>query len=213
MPNADEQLDRDLLIALGALDSPVRDISAESIIQEARSRTRQRRVRLAAAAVVMLSAIGVAAMPGSPVRRWLAAAVSGISSRQPEKPATSSDSASTGAKAEMRGVSTAIGTSAEISFSHSQESGDVFLRLIPESELRIRSPEFPSSYSLRAGNITVRNPGSRASYDIDASERADIQVIVAGRIVFRRHNGVVVSGPQPGSDGAYVFSLQEIGRR
>ncbi|MGH7696198.1 MAG: hypothetical protein ACRENH_14525, partial [Gemmatimonadaceae bacterium] len=157
MHNADEALDRDIAAALDALESPVRSVSAESIIQEARSRTRQRRVRLAAAAVVMLSAIGVAAMPGSPVRRWVAAALRGITSQE-SAPATPQDSAPVSAKAEMRGVSTAIGTSAEISFSHSQESGDAILRLIPESEMRIRSPEFPSSYSLRAGNITVRNP-------------------------------------------------------
>ncbi len=214
MHNVDEPLDRDITAALDALDSPVRAVSAESIIREARSRTRQRHLRLAAAAVVMLSAIGVAALPGSPVRRWLAAAVRGMTSQESEQPAPPSDSVSKSAVTEMRGVSTEIGTSTEISFSNSQESGNVILRLIPESELRIRSPDFPSSYSLNAGNIMVRNPGSRTSYDVEVSERAsDIRVIVADRVVFRRQNGAVVVGPQPRDDGAYVLSLQAVERR
>ena len=209
MHNADEPLDRDLSIALEALDAPVRDVSVDAIIREARSRTRQRQLRVAAAAVVMLTAVGVAALPGSPVRRWLMAAARSITSQGHEQPVPPRDSVPNPAQVEMRGVSTAIGASTEISFSSSQESGDVILRLIPESELRIRSPEFPSSYSVRAGNITVRNPGSRANYDVDVSERAEIQVIVAGRVIFLRQNGVVARGPQPRSDGSFILSLRE----
>jgi hypothetical protein len=207
--NADEPLDRDLSIALEALDAPVRDVSVDAIIREARSRTRQRQLRLAAAAVVMLTAVGVAALPGSPMRRWLLAAARSITSQGHEQPVPPRDSVPNPAQAEMRGISTEIGTSTQISFSDLQRSGDIILRLIPESELRIRSPEFPSSYSLRAGNISVRNPGSRASYDVEASERAEIQVIVAGRVIFLRQNGVVVRGPQPRSDGSFVLSLRE----
>ena len=208
MHNADEPLDRDLSIALEALDAPVRNVSVDAIIREGRSRTRQRQLRLAAAAVVMLTAVAVAALPGSPVRRWLTAAVRSIASQQHEQPLPPRDAVPRRAQAEMRGVSTEIGTSTQISFSDLQQSGDVILRLIPESELRIRSPEFPSSYSLRAGNVTVRNPGGRASYDVEVSERAEIQVIVADRVVFRRLNGAVLVGPRARPDGAYVLSLQ-----
>lgn len=87
MHNADEPLDRDIVTALAVLEYAVRPGRAESVIQEARSRTRQHRLRLAAAAVVMLSAIGVAALPGSPVRRWVMVAVHSIGSRATEKPA------------------------------------------------------------------------------------------------------------------------------
>ncbi len=209
MHNADEPLDRDVVNALAALDYPVRDVSADSIIQEARSRTRQRRVRLAAAAVVMLSAIGVAAMSGSPVRRWLVSAFRSVTSKPSEPPTPNRDSA-VSRPFEMRGVSTEIGATGAILFSHSQGTGEIVLRLIPESELRIRAPDFPGGFSVRAGNLTVQNPGSRASYDVDVSERAtEIQVIVAGRVVFRRQNGAVVLGPQRRSDGAYVLSLQD----
>jgi hypothetical protein len=207
--NADEPLDRDLGIALDALDAPVRNVSVDAIIREARSRTRQRQLRLAAAAVVMLTAVAVAALPGSPVRRWLTAAARSITSQEHEQLVAPRDSVPKRAQGEMRGVSTEIGTSTQISFSDLQQSGDIVVRLIPESQLRIRSPEFPSSYSLRAGNITVRNPGSRASYDIEVSERSEIRVVVAGRVVFRRLNGAVLVGPQARADGAYVLSFQE----
>lgn len=209
MNNTDE-MDRDIAHALAALDYPVRPASAESIIQEARSRARRRGWRLAAAAAVMLSAAGVAALPGSPARRWLASAFRSITSQQSEKLPAQRDSVVTSATPEMRGVSAEPGASPEISFSDWQESGDIVLRLIPEPAMRIRSPEFPSSYSLRAGNITVRNPGSRASYDVDIAEGArDITVRIAGRTVFRRLNGTVLIGPAPRNERTYVFSLQQ----
>ncbi len=215
MHNADEPLDRDVVNALGALDYPVRDVSAESIIQEARSRTRQRRVRLAAAAVVMLSAIGVAAMPGSPVRRWLVSAFRSVTSKPSEPPPrTPTRDSAASQPSDMRGVSTEIGTIGAILFSHAQDTGEIVLRLIPESELRVRASDFLGGFSVQAGNLSVQNPGSRASYNVDVSERAvEIQVIVGGRTVFRRQNGVVVLGPQPRSDGAYVLSLRESGKR
>lgn len=214
MHNADEPLDRDLVSALDTLDYPVPSVSADAIIGRARRRARERRLRVAAAAVVTLTAVAVAAYPASPVRQWLQAIMRPKSSAPATPARTPPGDIPSGPAAEMRGVSTAIGSSAQIAFSDNQSDGEIVLRLVPAPVMRVRAPEFPASYSLRGETLLIRNPGMRTSYDVEVAERAaNVSVVVAGRIVFRRQNGVVVTGPRPRSDGAFVLSLTTGGAR
>jgi hypothetical protein len=204
----DDLLDRDLADALHALDYPIERVSADVIIQRARARAVQRRWRFAAAAVVMLAASMAAALPGSPVRRWISQALRDTPA--PASPRTQPTSAQVPDRvAEMRGVVTAIGRAAEVAFTDWQIAGEVAIRFIPESELRIRSSESPERYLVRPEGIRVRNPGSRASYELDVADRAeDVRVVANGRTIFERQGRRIVRGPSPRADGTYVVSLR-----
>ncbi len=212
----DEPIDRDLASALDALDYPIRRVSADVIIQRARVRSAQRRWRIAAAAVVMLAASVAAALPGSPVRRWVMSALR--SAPAPETPAQPRAEPTPGEITErapdMRGVVTSISSSAEVTFSDWQAAGEVVIRLIPASELRVRSAVSPAGYQVRPDGIRVSNPGSRASYELDVADRAEVvRVLANGRTIFERRGGQVVRGPNPRPDGAYVVSLRAVDHR
>lgn len=208
MQPTDDLLDRELADALHALDEPVERVSADVIIQRARARAAQRRWRFAAAAVVMLAASIAAALPGSPVRRWVSETLRDAPApAEPQGQPTPAQVPERGP--EMRGVVTSIGTSAEVAFTDWQAAGEVAIRFIPEPELRIRSTESPDRYLVRPDGIRVRNPGSSASYELDVADRAeDVRVVANGRTVFERRGGRIVQGPTPRADGAYVVSLR-----
>lgn len=208
MQPTDDLLDRDLADALQTLDYPVERVSADAIIQRARARAAQRRWRFAAAAVVMLAASIAAALPGSPVRRWVSEALRDAPA--PAEPQAQPTPSKVPERVpEMRGVVTSIGSAAEVTFTDWQMAGDVAIRFIPEPELRIRSTESPERYLVRPEGIRVRNPDSRASYDLDVADRAeDVRVVANGHTIFERQGGRIVRGPSPRADGAYVVSLR-----
>lgn len=209
----DDPLDRDLASALDALDYPVRRVSADAIIQRARARAAQRRWRFAAAAVVMLAASMAAALPGSPVRRWVESTLRGTAA--PSAPRVAPTPAEVSERGpEMRGVVTSIGASAEVTFTDWQEAGEVAIRFIANAELRIRSNESPERYLVRPEGIRVRNPGSRASYELDVADRAeDVRVVASGQTIFERRGGRIVRGPSLRVDGTYVVSLRAADHR
>lgn len=204
----DDLLDRDLADALRTLDYSVERVSADVIIQRARARAAQRRWRFAAAAVVMLAASIAGALPGSPVRRWLTEALRDTPASV-VPPAQTQPAQVPERIREMRGVVTSIGAAAEVAFTDWQTAGEVAIRFIAEQELRIRSTESPERYLVRPEGIRVRNPGSRAVYELDVADRAaDVRILANGRTIFERRAGRIVQGPSPRADGAYVVSLR-----
>ncbi|MGQ0640934.1 MAG: hypothetical protein ACT4P6_09240 [Gemmatimonadaceae bacterium] len=208
MHNGDE-MDRDLADALHVLNYPVRAVSVDGIIRRARTRSAQRRWRFAAAAVVMLAASAAAALPGSPVRRWIVAVLSDAAANSPTPAAPQRPPVDVAPNPDTRGVGTIIGRSAEVVFSTPQESGALVIRFIPEPELRIRSTDAVVGYQVRPTGFLVNNSGSRASYELDVSERvSELRVSVGDRTVFERRGGRVIVGPVARRDGAHVVSLR-----
>ena len=210
MNPTEEPLDRDIVQALDALTYPVRPVSADAIIARARARAAQRRVRFAAAAVVMLAASVAAALPGSPVRRWIVQAFRGESAQTEQRPsATPPVALQTAPSPDLRGIATAIGASAEVAFRAWQETGAVVIRFIPDAELRLRASDSTAAFLVRQAGVTVNNGASRASYELELwSETRNVRVLVNGRAVFERREGEITAGPTARADGSYVVSLR-----
>ncbi len=201
----DEPLERDIVSALDALDYPIRPASAGQIIDRARARAAGRRWRFGAAAVVMLAASAAAALPGSPLRRWIASRAAVEGRETPRAGVT----AAPAPPAAMNGVTTPAGDSVEVAFSVWQDSGSLVVRRIDEPEVRIRSTEFPAGYQVRPAGVLVDNSGSRASYEAHVSSRARLlRVTVSGRTVLELRGGRVLVGPAARGDGSYVISLR-----
>ena len=183
--------DREIAGALAVLDHPVERVDVGTIEHRAR-RGAQMRWRMAIAGAAMFAATAAAAMPGSPVRRWL---VTSLSSDDVVAPvATTPPSAVAAEAGDVRGVSIVVGDSADVVFDAWQGAGEIAIRVTEERELRVRARDGSAEFVVRPGGVRVRNDGSRARYEIDVPRAAaSVRVIVAGRTVFARR-GVTSPG-------------------
>src|SRR5687767_10065174 len=101
--------DREIAGALAVLDRPIAAVNADTIVR--RARRGGGRWRLAVAGSALLAATAAAAMPGSPVRRWLF--------EESERPVAAAEVAapvvaSAEQSAAERGVAMVTGDSAEV---------------------------------------------------------------------------------------------------
>ena len=177
--------DREIADALAVLDRPTAAVNADAIIR--RARRGGGRWRLAVAGSALLAATAAAAMPGSPVRRWLF--------EESDRPVAAPEvvapvAAAAEQSAAERGVAMVPGDSAEVVFDARQESGEIAIRIVAGRELRVRAIGGSAGFVVRPGGVRVRNDGSRASYELLVPAAVGrVRVTVAGRELFARRAG------------------------
>jgi len=177
--------DGEIAGALAVLDRPIAAVDADTIVR--RARRGGGRWRLAVAGSALLAATAAAAMPGSPVRRWLF--------EERDRPVAAPEMvapvvAAPEQSAAERGVAIVPGDSAEVVFDARQESGEIAIRIVAGRELRVRATGGSAGFVVRPGGVRVRNEGSRASYELLVPAAVGrVRVIVAGRELFARRAG------------------------
>jgi hypothetical protein len=176
--------DREIAGALAVLDRPSAAVNADAIVR--RARRGRGRWRLAVAGSALLAATAAAAMPGSPVRRWLFEE----SDRPVAAPEVVAPVIAEEQSAAERGVAMVPGDSADVVFDARQESGEIAIRIVAGRELRVRAIGGSAGFVVRPGGVRVRNDGSRASYELLVpAALGRMRVTVAGRELFARRTG------------------------
>jgi hypothetical protein len=193
--------DREIADALGLLDHPVPKANVSALIGRAKRVRRTHRWRLAAAAGAFAFAMAgvAAAMPGSPIRALLHRARMGPSRAPAAAPQVALKSPP------AAGISVGAGDTVVLIFEAAQMEGSIRITFRADSQLNVRATGGPARFTVRSGEVWVRNSGSAASYEIavpSAARRVEMRVVE--RLVFAKHGSLVTLAPRRERDGSYI---------
>ncbi|UCC73885.1 MAG: hypothetical protein JSV86_04810 [Gemmatimonadota bacterium] len=195
---AARQQDQEIGALLGLLDHPVPQVDAEHVVR--RARRRWRRPYIAAAGIGFLVVAGAAsAMPGSPLRTWLARLFEGAQETglRPGAPAGVSG-----------GISVIPTAQFELVFETGQESGVMRVTVADEAEFAVRAIGRPPAYSVAPEGVLIENAGSTADYEIVVPRSAEsIWIRVGDYVVFTKQGASIVTAATPDARGRYVLEF------
>jgi anti-sigma factor RsiW len=207
---AAEREQAELFATLRALDRPAGAVSVAAVLaagpRGASSVPPVPRVRLAWAAgfAIALALGGIAyALPGSPLRAWIAALANGNGfggAARTEAPAPAP------VAPEMAGVSVPPGERLVISFLHARAGARVRIGWSDGAEVEVRAPRGAASFESAAGTLRIddREP---VLYEVRIPRSApEIELEAEGARLFRKA-GERVTGPAPDAAGEYLLAL------
>jgi hypothetical protein len=201
--------DEQINALLRHLDHAAPRISAADVVARAArpafSRARRWTTKAKAASIIIaLSVAGAAyAIPGSPVRAWVEAAVSRFTRREaPGVQAPARRDSVTG------GIAVAPGLSLAIRFASWQATGHVRVLLTDDAEVAVTAHNGAATFSSGSERLDVDNRGSAATFEIRIPRGAPlVSIEVAGTSLFSRRGAHTESRATPDSGGTYVLSL------
>lgn len=195
---AAREQDQETGALLSLLDHPVPRLSSKGVIQ--RARRRWRRPYIAAAGIALLVVAGAAsAMPGSPLRTWLA----GFLGASPETSALPPD-----AQLVSGGVSVVPTGEFELVFEAVQEFGVMRISFTDEPELAVRSLGGEPGYSVEPDQVRIDNAGSTADYQILLPRSAGyVRIRVGDSVVFTTRDGSIATTAARDSADGYVLEF------
>ena len=204
---AAERDEREVFDLIGAVDHPVPAVTVDAVIDRAGARRRPWH-RSAAAAVLLLGLGGAAyALPGSPLRRWVGAAIERMSGGpggivpDPVRVDPPEDGA---------GIAVAPGADLLIEFTGPETGGSARLVLSDAGEVTIRAPAGAATFRSDANRVAVHRTGTRARFDIELPRSAPrVEVRVGARRIFLKEGARTTSDAPPGPDGAWILVLGE----
>ena len=184
------------LAPLGAVDSSgsIADAARWEVrraVARRRSHANRRRVAAAASVVLLVGAGWAAAMPGSPIRGWLAGG-------SPSEPAMESDQQLTGAVTTPRtGVSVpSLEGRVSVSFDGVGQETWIEVRVALAQDTQVSAP-VGARFETGAGQVNVDMGGLGGDLIVEFPDGATLaEILVDGRLVFRRA-GAEVSYPGP----------------
>ncbi|MFN0181898.1 MAG: anti-sigma factor family protein [Gemmatimonadales bacterium] len=194
--------------ALAAVDYPAPKVDPGAV-GAAMPRPMPSWTRWAAVVLFALSGAGVAAaVPGSPVNRWVRAIVARVSGATPDAPAARVLPTPVPEPPAMAGgVEVAPGERLVIQFARRQDAGSVTIRLNDAATVAVRAPEGAASFTSGPGRLTIDN-GGRFDFEVTVPRgAARVEVLVGADRVFLVTAGSVVSGPPPDSTAGYRIPL------
>ncbi|KPK81046.1 MAG: hypothetical protein AMS25_07995 [Gemmatimonas sp. SM23_52] len=195
---AARQEDQEIGALLSVLDHPVPRVEAEDVMR--RARRRWLRPRTAAAGIVLLVAAGAAsAVPGSPVRTWLAGLFESLQGTPPQQ----------GLPVGVSGGISVIPTEGfELVFETSQGSGVIRIFLTDEAELAVRAIGGGPGYSVGPERVRVENAGSAADYEILVPRSAEsVRIRVGETVVFTKQGASITTAAGPDARGRYILDF------
>jgi hypothetical protein len=202
-----EQERREVETALEALDHPVPRVDMRRIVAGGESRSSSG-FRWAAAILLTLGIAGVAyAAPGSPVRRWVDAAIEWFIGT--EKPAPTAEPAPY--EEALAGIAVVPGADLIIEFTHPQAVGEASISLVDSADVVVRALSGVATFTSDVNRLIVANPGSSANFEILIPHTAHrVEVLVAGRRVFLKEDGRITSATSADAAGNYQipFSVE-----
>jgi anti-sigma factor RsiW len=195
---AAREQDKEIEALLSLLDHPVPQLGSEDVMQ--RARRRRRHSHTAAAGIALLLLAGAAsAVPGSPLRTWLA----GFLGASPET--STPPAAEQGVAA---GVSVVPTGEFELVFAAVQEAGVVRIVITDEPEVAVRAVGGAPGYSVEPDQVRIENAGSTADYEILLPRSArHVRIRVGDSVVFTKRDGSITTGAAPDAAGQYVLEF------
>jgi hypothetical protein len=188
---------------LETLDHPVPPVSAESIADRARRRSFTGVPRWAAAILLTLAAAGAAfAIPGSPVRGWVAEIAAGPR-RSPPQPRAGpiQGPAETGASA---GIAVAPGQALIIELTGAGAGGLARVSLADGAEVVVRAPAGAARFTSEADRLLIERREGQDTFAIEIPRTASrVEIRLGGKRVLLAQAGRVTSAEPAGADGVY----------
>jgi anti-sigma factor RsiW len=192
------------------LDRPGPPVAVRDVIARA-ARTSARApaplARAAAGILVAAALAGVAyAVPGSPVRDWVAAVVEWAGGRSP---ATVAPAPQGTPGPDSAGISVPPGAALVIEFRSWQTAGFASVELTGEPEVSVRAPAGGATFRSESNRLVIDNRSPSDSFAIRIPRGApDVAIRIAGETVFVLARGnVTTSAPREGA--AYRVPLSK----
>lgn len=201
--------DREIAELLGLLDHAVPPADPQRLARYAHRRP-ARRTLVAAALAFLVVAGAASAMPGSPVKAWIARVFAGA--EQSVEPTTAEGVGPTAAHAS--GVSVLPGDRFELVFQAFQQSGLVRIVLSDQDEVSVQAESPEVGYSVEPRRVRVLNAGSQTNYSVTLPKEAvSIIIRVEDMIVLEKQGATIVTSAVQGSAGGYTLDFTVLSRR
>jgi len=191
------------------LDDPAPWTSAGALAARGRAPGGQR-VRSAAAFAIALGLAGAAyALPGSPLRGWVASVAGWIGERRPPS-APAVEVAPDSADA---GIAVVPGPQLLIVFTSRQAAGWVRIAWTDGAEVIVRAPPGAATFTSDVHRLVIDNhPGAAATFSIEIPRQAPrVEIEVEGARVFLKEGPRVIAPPLDPASGAYRVPLAASG--
>lgn len=171
---------------LALLDHPAPRVSADALLARSRRRRSHPGILLAAAALIAVAGVAVAAVPSATVH----ALVKRVFGRAAPPASQAAVEVASESAASVRGIAYVPHEHAKISFDSAQAAGNLRIRVVGASSLRIteRSAVRSAQFALSPDGVTVRNAASTASYELWFPAALDHAAVwIAGVRVFEKN--------------------------
>ena len=197
---------------LRLLDHEPPRIGVDAVIRRARARPRRAPSLLAAGIAILFVVAGAAAMPGSPVRQWLARLRSEGHTSVPQQPAPEPEGRNS---TFAPGISLTPDGAFDLVFEAPQADGSIRITLSPGAELAVRPIGGAVGYSVRPEGVWVQNAGSRTSYEVVLPRDAPrVRIRVADVEIFAKDGATIRTvAPQGAGSRSLVVRFEALGRR
>jgi hypothetical protein len=194
---------------LGHLDHPAPGVTAEVIASRAHG-PGGGRLRWAAGVLLALGAAGAAyAVPGSPVRSWVAAIAEWIQGR-PE-PARLAPVAPQSSGPALAGIAVIPGPRFVIQFTTPQVEGRASVSLTKGTEVVVQGPIGAATFTSGVDRLVIENAGSVADFDIQIPEAAPWVEIRVGNVRVLLKEGSRITTAAPAASTPYLLPLNSNG--
>lgn len=194
---------------LGHLDHPVPRVTAEAIVSRARGYG-VRRLRWAAGILLMVGAAGAAyAVPGSPLREWVAALAEWIQGQS--GPARLAPVAPRSSEPALAGIAVIPGPRFVIQFTTHQVEGRARVSLTKGTEVVVQGPVDAATFTSGADRLVIENAGSVADFDIQLPEAAPWVEIRVSSVRVLLKDGSRITTAAPAASTPYLLPLNSNG--
>ena len=192
---------------LRQVDHPVPHIDAKRLIV----RTEPHRTgwrRWAAGIVLVLASAGVLyATPGSPLPRWLAAAIEWLGPRvEPPDPAPPQPAPE---PPSLAGIAVDPGRNLVIAFTAAQPSAQVRIQLTDGDEIVVRAPSGAATFTSHAARLEIDNRAEAATFEIQVPRGAPrVEIQVEGSRIFLKEAQRITTDDTTAQIAPYVLRLK-----
>lgn len=174
---------------LGTLDHRIPRLDPPTVASRS---PRFRRAALAASVALLVAGAAVAAVPGSPLHRWIQGRLDNSSSIErvpagpaPARPALADDHAA-------GGVAVPAGNGLILAFGEPEQDGALTVTVTERPDVSLRAFGGGVAYQVSEGKIVVdnRHPAGRYALEVPAGLRR-LTVLLGGRVVFNSDSGAL----------------------
>lgn len=197
---------------LSALDHARPPLSADAVIARAnRVATTRHRAAAAGLAALVIAGAAAAAIPGSPVRRYVA----GVLARSHPQTAGRLRQATPEASPEAAsGIAVVPAARVEIVFRDVQPAGAIRISLADTGAVRITHWGGTAGYAVTDSGVVIDNAASTASYDVTIPRSVTrVRVRVGTLVVFAREGERISSIAARERGGSYVIEFPHLSGR
>lgn len=160
----------------------------------------------AAGIVLVLASAGVLyAAPGSPLPRWLAAAVDWVGNRVEPAPSPPPAAPETPG---VVGIAVDPGPNLIIAFTTSQPAGQVRVLLTDSEEVVVRAPSGAATFTSHVARLVIDNQAQVATFDIQVPRGAPrVEIQVNGSRIFLKEGHRITTDDSTAQISPYLLPL------